>query len=156
AVVSLPQNTPHFAFSEIEVLSEGRNVALEAPVSASDGLSYRGDALDRITDGLNYYGDILPMRDWMHQLARRHDLEAERPIVLTLLNRHYVRQKNTVKALIWTAVLLAAGTATIILVVQRRHRRHLTRIRERIAADLHDELGANFHTIGLLSQLIEK
>jgi len=147
---------PMIAFSEIEVLSKGRNIAAGRPLSVGPGCrSRKHRSLALMTDGRNYFGDILPLRQWMNELAERHDLETERPAVVAELNRRYARQKRTVKGLIWMAALLAGGIAATILIERRIQRQKLHRIRERIAADLHDELGANLHTIGLLSQLIE-
>lgn len=147
---------PRIGFDEIVILSGGQNVALNRPVTANSGLRGSRNALERLTDGRNFFGTILPMREWMNQLSRRHDLETERPIVEAELNARYTRQKNNLTRMYWLAALLAAGIAFAILAERIIHLRQLTRIRERIAADLHDELGANFHAIGLLSQLIEK
>ena len=33
----------------------------------------------RLTDGANIFGKIIATRDWIEQLALRHDLETERP-----------------------------------------------------------------------------
>jgi signal transduction histidine kinase len=55
----------------------------------------------------------------------------------------------------WLATLLAGGIIFIILIDRIIRMRHIARIRERLAADLHDELGASIHTIGLLSDLAE-
>ncbi len=54
---------------------------------------------------------------------------------------------------IWLTVLLVVGIGFIILIGRTRRIRQVSRIKERFAADLHDELGANLHTIGLLSDL---
>ena len=156
SIVSPNQNRIIIAFSEIEVLSRSQNVARGAPVAASPGLSASEDALIRITDGLNYYGSILPIREWMNQLAQRHDLERERPLVAAEINRRYVRQKNTLKWTIWLAGLLAASILFIILIDRMLRQRTIFKTRERIAANLHDELGANLHTIGLFGDLAKQ
>jgi signal transduction histidine kinase len=87
----------------------------------------------------------------MEQLARRHDLETERPLVTAELNRRYARQQTSLRLMSWLAALLAAGTGFSILIERLRHLRQTEKMRTRFAADLHDELGANVHTIGLLS-----
>ena len=89
----------------------------------------------------------------MEELARRHDLENERPLVAAELNRRYARQKIMLQGFIWLTVLLVVGIGFIILIERTRRIRQVSRIKERFAADLHDELGANLHTIGLLSDL---
>ena len=106
-----------------------------------------------LTDGRNLYGDILSIRSWMNQLARRHELETERPLVAHELNLRYASQKRILLIMTWLAAVLAAAVGFIILIDRMLRMRQATRIRERFAADLHDELGANIHTIGLLGDL---
>ncbi|MDF7806434.1 histidine kinase [Pontiellaceae bacterium B12219] len=155
-IVSAQDAANEIAFTEIEVFSGGQNIARGAPVTHSSGLRPYDQALLRITDGLNYYGKILPIRDWMNQLARRHDLEIGRPLLVAEMNIRYARQKTNLHRLAWLAAILGVGIAFAILIERFIHLRHLTLIKERFAADLHDELGANLHTIGLLSDLAEE
>jgi signal transduction histidine kinase len=58
--------------------------------------------------------------------------------------------------LIWLATLLIAGIGFIILISRSLRQRAIHRTREQIAADLHDELGANLHAIGLLSDFLRR
>ena len=139
--------------AEIELFSNGRNVALGIPTQGNFPVNTPVRSLTSLTDGRNLYGKILPVRDWLNQLARRHDLETERPVITTELDLRHLRQKTNLNRLGWLAVLLAAGIVSIILIERIRRMRQIARIRERLAADLHDELGANLHTIGLLSDL---
>ena len=155
-VVSLDQYENGFAFSEIEVLSHSQNIAQDAPVTGSSGLSYRRGALERITDGLNNYGKILPLREWMNQLARRHDLERERPLVVAELDRRYNSQQTHLRRMIWLSALLAVGILITFLISRMLRQRSIFQTRERIAANLHDELGANLHAIGILGDLAKQ
>lgn len=142
--------------AELELLSGEQNVAYGKKVTADFGCSDAERTLQAITDGKNRYGEILPTRQWMLQLARRHDLEKERPRAADELNRLYQKQRTWLKWLIGLAGLLALGAVIAVLVGWILRNRAVQRTRERIAADLHDELGANFHAIGLLSDLIQK
>lgn len=155
-VISMFPRNNYIAFSEIEVISSGRNVALHAPITASTNLLTTPNKLNLITDGFNYYGEILPIRDWMNQLSRRHDLEKVRPLVANELHLRYDRQKTKLRRLGWLSALLAAGIAFTILIDRFLQMRKLRKLEMRIAADLHDELGANLHTISLLSDLIDE
>ena len=121
------------------------------PVTANfrQVIAYR--PLKHLTDGFNIYGNILPLREWMRQLARRHELENERPAVAAELARRYTTQKENLRRMYWLAFILAAGTIITVLINRMNHQRAIHRTRERIAADLHDELGANLHAIALLS-----
>jgi signal transduction histidine kinase len=142
-----------FGAAEIELFSNGRNVALAIPAQTDFPSNVTVRSLASLTDGRNLYGTILPVREWLNQLARRHDLETERPVITRELDRRHLRQKTNLHRLGWLAVLLAAGIVSVIRIERIRRMREIARIRERLAADLHDELGANLHTIGLLSDL---
>lgn len=138
-------------FAEIELLANGKNVALEKPVQVDFAIENSRN-LALLTDGNNFYGQILPVRRWISDLAKRHDLESERPLVAAKLNERYVGQRTILTRIIGLAVLIAAATLVVGWIFRQRA---IIETRERIAADLHDELGANFHAIGLLSDLAQ-
>ncbi|MBI4624242.1 MAG: ATP-binding protein [Verrucomicrobia bacterium] len=146
---------PRLGFAEIELFSRGQNVALNKPVAASFKAEDPVRSLSSLTDGRNFYGTILPMRTWLNQLALRHELERERPTISAELNQRYVRQKANVTRLGALAAALAFGVVVIVLVNRIRQQRAIEQTRKRIAADLHDELGADLHAIGLLSDLAQ-
>eukprot|EP00903_Cladosiphon_okamuranus_P003541 g3539.t1 len=146
---------PRFGFAEIELFSRGRNVLLGRPVDAIKVIENPLRPSSHLTDGRNMFGNILPIRGWMTQLARRHELEEERPLVVKEINRRYEKQKVNLRRLAWLAAILAAGIAFTILIDRFVRLRDIATLRERFAADLHDELGANLHTIGLLSDLAQ-
>ncbi|MEM9159874.1 MAG: histidine kinase [Verrucomicrobiota bacterium] len=139
-------------FAEIELFSNGENVALHAPSTATPE-SPHDRPLSALTDGHNYYGEILSTREWLNELATRYQLESERPHVIAELNLRYAAQKKLLERMVLLAILLAMGIAASIFIGRYIRMRQATRIRERIAADLHDELGADLHTIGLYSDL---
>jgi signal transduction histidine kinase len=148
-------NVYDIGFAEIEILSKGRNIALGKKV-ASSGIAMPPPSLTRITDGNNFMGNILPMRTWMNQLARRHDLETERPLVVTELNHRYEHQKVNLHRMYWLTGLLVVGTVIGILLELVIRQKSILKIRKRIAANLHDELGANLHAIGLMGDAAKK
>jgi signal transduction histidine kinase len=159
-VPSLSGNSgrPFFGFAEVECLVEGRNVAAGAAVTTSlaiDSLS-RADRLQAITDGNNYYGAILPVRRWLSQLVRRHDLEAEQPQLRRALADAYRDQSLLIQRLTWLSLLLLAVVIAVIAVERTIRQRAIFRTREQIAADLHDELGANLHALALYGDLAAK
>ena len=141
--------------AEIEYLNDGNNVAVASKVTTSlnPALISRQDRLPAITDGNNYYGEILPTRTWLNQLARRHELETERPLVQAALTTAYQSQKAAIELLFWLSCLLTASIAAIIVIQRLLKHRAIYNTREQIAADLHDELGANLHAISLCSDL---
>ncbi|MFC1766914.1 sensor histidine kinase, partial [Planctomycetota bacterium] len=155
---NIPEANPsrfRFGFAEIELFSKGTNVALNKSAQANSATRNPVRSSSALTDGNNLYGQILPIREWLEQLARRHDLEAERPILTAELSHRYARQKIYLRSLGWLVALLAVGTVIIMLVDRIIKQHAIYRTRQRIAADLHDELGANLHAIGLLSDLTQ-
>ena len=139
--------------AEIEVFSGSVNVAQGKAISIETQLTESANNLEALTDGRNYYGDILPFDQWMRQLARRHELEVERPKVLDAISQGYARQRANLRLMVYLASALAVGIIMMFLIGRMREMRQIARIRKRFAADLHDELGANLHAIGLLSDL---
>lgn len=140
-------------FAEIEIYSKDKNVALGKLVKASFNAVSPARSIEALTDGRNLYGDLLGPRRWMNELARRYELDAERPHIQAALESRYEQQQNRLESLTWLAVVLATGIITTILLMRIMRMRQIGMIRERLAADLHDELGADIHTIGLLSDL---
>ena len=141
-------------FAEIELFSLGENVALRKPVTTHLLNKNRPSSL--LTDGSNFYGRILTTREWMAQLARRHELDNERPFLAAELNQRYTQQKTNLRLMIWLATLLLVVIGFIILINRSLRQRAIHRTREQIAADLHDELGANLHAIGLLCDFVRR
>ncbi len=143
-------------FAEIEIFdSEGKNVAKGSAVKTNYEMVNAERISGALTDGLNFHGEVLSIREWMNQLAERHELEQERPELVAELGRRYERQKDNLRNLGWLIALLMVSAVTVILVYRILQMRQIARIRERLAADLHDELGANLHTIGLLSDMAD-
>jgi len=143
------ESTAIFGFAEIEVLSDGRNVALGKPIRVAGAeLSRRSESA---TDGLNLLGRVLPLQPWVGELARRHDLERELPRVTREIQSHYARQKTQLVILGWLVGLALGGGLFAALLLQIGKMRQIAALRERFAADLHDELGTNLHSINMLA-----
>jgi len=147
-------NSP-IGFAEIEIFSRGLNIALNKTFTTSFAQPNLSRTLSSLTDGANYYGKILSVRAWVEQLACRHDLQQERATVEHEMKRRYARQNILLQRVSWLAALLVAGLIFTILIDRMVRLREVARIKERLAADLHDEIGANLHTIGMLSDLAE-
>lgn len=140
-------------FAEIEAFEDGVNVALNRPVTADFQPASPLRNLAAVTDGRNLYGNILPTKQWLGELSTRHDLEVIRPQVAAELTLRYQRQTANFNRLIAVAISLAIIALGTVLIGWVMRQRAVLQTREQIAADLHDELGANIHAIGLLSDL---
>jgi signal transduction histidine kinase len=143
-------------FAEIMLFANGKNVARRKPIQVDSKESRPNRPTTTLTDGNNLYGRILPIREWLNELSQRHQLEKERPLVDHALTLRYARQKTTLSWVSWLAVLLAVGIGFTVIIERFFHQRQVARIKERLAADLHDELGANLHTIGLIGDLTKE
>ena len=144
-------------FEEIEVFEHGENVALEILPTCNireAGLeNSRDGSPSRLTDGQNTYGSILSLRQWTSQLARHHELEQELSSLQLVLKDKHIAQGRTLKWAIVLIGLLSGAIVTTILLTRRQRVRESDRLKERFAADVHDEVGASLHAIGLLSDL---
>jgi signal transduction histidine kinase len=140
-------------FAEIELLAGGKNVALGRVPQVADLKTTGMRQPSSMTDGRNIRGAILPLQQWMDQLARRHELEKTRPLLAAELQGLYEAQKTKLRYLSWVIAILVGAVVIIILIDRLLRLRQAARLKERFAADLHDELGANLHTIVLLGDI---
>ena len=138
-------------FAEVEVFSNGRNVALGKLAAITGGTLTK--RIESLTDGHNLNGRILPIKQWLGELAHRHDLENELPRINQAIQAGLARQKEHLAVLGWIASLALAGGSIAVLLLQLLKMRQIAELRVRFAADLHDELGANLHSIGLLAEM---
>ena len=149
----LPEPTTVFGLAEIELFSGQTNVAYQKIPTANFKSPKQNRSLANLTDGHNFYGKILPVREWLEQLSERYKLEVQRPLIRAELDRRYTQQTIMLRRMGWLAAILTAGIVVIVLVDRIIRLRQIAKIRERFAADLHDDLGASLHTIGLLGDI---
>ncbi len=151
-----------FALSEVEILSGNKNAAFGKPVRSADGMQNliapggRFWTSAALSDGYGPDGRLVPTREWLTQLnkrlyieTRQHDLHAEATRVIA----GWRRAGLTVFALLG----LAGAFAMVAVPIRYRIRanRELLKVRERIAGDLHDEVGSNLGSIQMFADLAE-
>ena len=142
-----------FGLAEIEVLQGTVNVAKGKTVVEGPKSLFRQGRLASLTDGRDHFGEILPLKKWLNQLALRQELEKKRPEILGELQLRYSKQRGYLKIMYWVTGILVVVVLAVILVDRILRMRHVSRLKQRFAADLHDELGANLHSIGLISDV---
>jgi signal transduction histidine kinase len=157
------ENYPAFAaLSEVEVLDGEKNVALGAAVRSGGGMGtvfgsgsqYWSAA--SLTDGFGPDGRLVSHREWLLALGRRLELE-QRQFAL------HQEIQSLVGGWRRTGLMIAAilgGLGLVLLVVlpiryRMREKRQLAQVRERIAGDLHDEVGSNLGSIQMFADLAE-
>ena len=145
-------------FAEIEIFENSQNVA--AGITPTTDIKYVGlgrvGQLSSLTDGRNDFGPIIPVREWITQLARRHDLTSQISLLQALVAQRYAAQRRYLHWALGLIAFLMLTIVTTILIDRFMRDRETNRLKERFAADLHDEVGADLHAIALLSDLAKE
>jgi signal transduction histidine kinase len=151
-----------FALSEFEILAGDLNLALGKGVHSPDGMANliasggRFWSSAALTDGFGPDGQLLPIRNWIQQLDQRLQLETHRHHLQMEASQVVDRWRHT--AQIGFALLAFVG-AFLTIALPIRYRLHASRelkkVRERIAGDLHDEVGSNLGSIQMFADLAE-
>lgn len=156
-------NFPGFvALSEIEVLKGDQNLAVGSRVRSSinSGATMGSDSqiwdLASLSDGFGPEGKLVTDRAWLLALDQRVGLE---------MQRYRLRGESREIVERWRGIGLTAATifgivATSLLVASPiryriRSKRQLAEVRDRIAGDLHDEVGSNLGSIQMLASVAE-
>jgi len=151
-----------FALSEVEVLSGAKNLALGRNTLSPDGmLNIMGPdgrywSNSALNDGYGPEGRLVSTREWLTLLDRRFSLETRRN-ELQIVAGQLVREWRNTGLAVFVILGLAGAFAIIALPIRYRihSRRELMKVRERIAGDLHDEVGSNLGSIQMFADLAE-
>lgn len=146
--------TVEIALDEIQLLSRGEVLSSGLMPSFVNFRSSQQDLI-ALTDGRTSEGIILPLRQWLvdfslrAQLARKLDrLTHDREIML-------LRENERATFVIITIAAISIALALMVLLVYLLSERHWNSVRERIACDLHDDLGANMISVAHSLELIQ-
>jgi signal transduction histidine kinase len=143
-----------FALAEFQAFSAGVNVAQQGKFTASDVLT--GDdaanwGLAALNDGLTESGHLITLPKWFAQLEVRQKLERERH---DLRSKRDALIERTQHQLVYGSVGSVGGmTLLFSLLFWRQHlhrRRDTQRLHDKLARDLHDEIGSNLGSITLI------
>ncbi|MES2659868.1 MAG: histidine kinase [Verrucomicrobiota bacterium] len=152
----------YFALSEVEILSGEGNLALGKAVSSPDGMQNliapggRFWSSAGLSDGYGPDGRLISTREWLGQLDKRLRLETRRYELQIEAGQLVAGWGRTGQICL---AILVLGGAFLIIALPIRYRLHATRelmqVRERIAGDLHDEVGSNLGSIQMIADLAE-
>lgn len=144
------------ALAEVQVFSRGKNIAPLGKITATttyDRDSRRPWSHDNLLDGNTTLHPILPLDEWLRQIQRSTVLEAALTVLRAAHEKRLTRWRH---GLFSGSVTLAALAFVLVgwvaLRASLRRRRELRSLRERIARDLHDEVGSNLAGIALLGR----
>ena len=141
-----------FALGELQAYAGDENVAKGAEVTATELPGDPEWRREGLTDGMARGGVLLELPDWIRQLEQRSLLEKRRKILVQRRAEVFTRAEHM---LVGASVCGAGGIVLMAgLFSWRGHRERVLdreRHRERLARDLHDELGSNLGSIALIS-----
>ncbi|BCX47629.1 hypothetical protein HAHE_15370 [Haloferula helveola] len=148
------------ALSEIQVLKDETNLAVGAAVittEQTEPIRAHGTRFwtrEGITDDHGPSGPILTHRAWLEALSHRLKLETRRLQISQRMVELESRWRSGTIGLLSIVGLLAVCAAVVLPIRYRlREKRQVRRIRERIAGDLHDDVGTNLGSIQMLTAL---
>ena len=138
------------AVAEMQVWSEGKNIATGCDVNSPNSTEQNGWSRAALVDGFASSADIVDWPGWLAALSQRRELQHQLSLIET--KRETVKEHWQHIVLGFLVGLFVAGVVVVFFWLQRQRRaRHaeLERLRERIAQDLHDEIGSS---IALIAQ----
>lgn len=143
-----------FALGELQAYSGEMNVAKKAAVMPGVSLEEGEWSSVGLTDGLSGGGELLELPEWIRKLEMRRDLGKQRAQAVKRRSEVFTQAEHTLVA---ASVGGAGGIVLLAGAFSWRGRRQRVldreRHRERLARDLHDELGSNLGSIALISSL---
>lgn len=143
-----------FALGELQAYQNDNNIALGAAVKAEGSLIDDQWQPEGLTDGKAGGGRFLELAEWIRLLEQRRTLEARHKNLQLQLGSTLERTEHEViGGSAGGALAIVVMTGTLSLRGRRRRRLERERFRERLARDLHDELGSNLGSIALISSL---
>lgn len=148
-----------FALAEMQAFSGDENIAPRGQFTASDVLSdedAQNWSLDALNDGLTEAGRLISLPEWFAQLETRHRLERERSDLReqreTLVER---AQHQLVYGSIGSVGCISLLSGLLFWRQNRQRRLDAQRLHDKLARDLHDEIGSNLGSITLICSIAQ-
>ncbi|MEM1158550.1 MAG: ATP-binding protein [Verrucomicrobiota bacterium] len=142
------------AIDEIQFFSRGTLVS-QSVIPRISGTAVPEAELKALTDGQTTEGEILAFRPWLIDLSRRAEITRKLDTLERELELTRSVEKERLKYLAMLAIGLAIILGLMIWLAILMSERRWNRIRERIACDIHDDLGANIISIAHSIELLE-
>lgn len=147
-----------FALAEVQAFKDGNNIAPSGTFTASDTLTGEdGTAwnLRALKDGLTEGGRLLSLPEWFTQLETRQQYERERNALKIQRETLVERSQHQ---LVFGSVSSVGGITLLSCLLlwrqQRIRKRDAQRMHDKLARDLHDEIGSNLGSITLICSIV--
>lgn len=145
------------ALAEFQIISNGQNIARGLNPVVTDALDDPQWNPAALTDGEAPGGTLIEWPEWLRLLEQRQRLETERATLLAALPALREAEQRL------HSTFITIGISALVLIASlwfwKRERQRKTqdrRLRERLARDLHDEIGSNLGSIALLTGFAQK
>lgn len=150
---SFHQDHAEIKLGELELLENGREVTSGLRISAP---GYQTTGLSLLNDGFVNEGRILPLREWLTEFHERVALTQELRSLWPVATEARIRDEKRSRTLLLIAIGLIIALIQVVWLVRVAAHRRWARMRERIACDLHDEIGANVSSIAHTAELLKE
>jgi signal transduction histidine kinase len=147
-----PDRHEIFGLSEIEVYSDGTNIAIGKDVALSGNRRDRPRSM--LVDGYTSFGKILTLPQWIAKWNERIDLEKQISVTGTLLAKKS-EQRNTLHGtvLIGSIVVTGLGFCSWQWYSHRRLKQRQNAFRTQMTHYFHDEIGSSLAGIARLCEV---
>ncbi len=149
-----------FSLGEVQVYSDGINVARDKAVSASDVFDnprYPRWKLSGLVDGYNSQNRLVELPDWLAGLEERRQLSGH--LVQLEEERAQRAEAIVVRVTVGTLAIsgiLVVGALGFSLSYRQRKSKETEELRRQLSRDLHDDIGGDLGGILLLSEGVLK
>ncbi|OYW75163.1 MAG: histidine kinase [Verrucomicrobia bacterium 12-59-8] len=140
------------AMAEMQVWSEGKNIAPGCDVSSPDSTEEDGWSRAALVDGFASGADIVDWPGWLADLSQRRECL----LALSVLDAREKALRTAYIAAAWwlLGILLLAALVIVVIIYLRQRtarRLELEALHQRISQDLHDEIGSSLGSIMLIT-----